>query len=111
MVKCLGAEWNRFYNDKEWWPENTFHDDAYITINGMDEAEDDDLSKIPDDASVSVTGGAVYHGEYSEDAKSLESYFKAWRKKQSTVTMIVEAPREKEDAVREAIKAAGGKAR
>lgn len=40
---------------------------------------------------------------------SFETYFKRWKKKQATVSVIVECDVSKRDAVIAAIKAAGGK--
>ena len=44
-----------------------------------------------------------------EDLGSLESFFKKWRKKQNTATLIVECDLAKIDAMKAAVKAAGGK--
>lgn len=111
-TKMTGAEWKRFYADPEAWPDGAWHDDEHITVNGQDAAETPgiDYTAIPDDAAMTIHGGAYFPDSKSDDTDSLEGHFKKWRKRQTTVSFVVECPKGKEAAVRAAIKAAGGKA-
>lgn len=107
-VKTTGIEFKQFYNDPKFWPEGAWHDDELITIDGVEAGCDVDLSKVEDGAKLVIEGGAVLTKD-NDQVNSLEGYFKKWRKEQSTVTMVVTVDKSKEDAVVEAIKAAGGK--
>lgn len=110
-IKTTGAEFKRFYSDEEFWPEDhdVYHDDECITINGEEIDGAYDLAAVPDDSRVNIEGGCVYDGRFPEKEQSFEGYFRKWRKKQSTATLIVEASKDRIDLLVEAIKEAGGK--
>lgn len=107
-VKITGAEWKRFYNDPEAWPEGAWHDDQEILVDGETIDGDYDLTKVPDAATLTLAGG-VFFLKGTEEGPSLETHFKRWRKRQATEVFVVEVPREAAEAVRAAIAAAGGK--
>jgi hypothetical protein len=104
-TKATGAEFKRFYNDPEFWPEDAYHDDLSVSVDGVVN-DDCDLAKVDDNAVIKIEGGIVF-GVKGEP--SVESHFKAWRKKQTTRFGSFECPVDKLDAVVEAIRAAGGK--
>ena len=109
-TKTTGAEFKRFYMDEVYWPQddgNTYHEDETVLVNGAE--HDGDYDTIPDNALVTIDGGIVLGPQWDGDEPSFETYFKRWRKLQSTASMVVEVGRAKEDALRAAIKAAGGK--
>jgi len=102
-VKTTGAEFKRFYADSEFWPEGASHEGEEILADGE---EADTLDDIPGNAVVSITGGIVFGIEGKEP--SLESWFRAWRKKQTTTSFVVECEIVDKDEVIAAIIAAGG---
>ena len=102
-VKTTGAEFKRFCNDPEFWPEGAWHEGDEILADGE---EADILDEIPGNAVVSITGGIVFGIEGEEP--SLESLFKAWRKKQTT-SFVVECKIVDKAEVIAAIIAAGRK--
>lgn len=110
-VKASGAELKAFYNDVVFWPPgegNTWHEDESVTVNNQ--TWEGEYTDVPDNAQVVIDGGIVFSTKWEEgDAPSFETYFKRWRKAQSTAFLSVECPKDKEAAVRAAIKAAGGK--
>jgi len=111
-TKTTGAELKRFYADPEFWPEDngdTWHDDEVITVDGTPMDHEKGIAGIPDTSVVAVSGGIVYSPEWDGNEPSFEAYFKRWKKKQSTVSLIVECDVTKRDAVVAAIRAAGGK--
>lgn len=111
-AKTSGAEIKRFYNDPEFWPEDdgdTYHDDEVITVDGKPMDAGHGIEGIPDSAVVTIAGGMVFSKKWDGDEPSFETYFKRWKKKQATVSVIVECDVSKRDAVIAAIKAAGGK--
>lgn len=108
-TKTTGAEWKRFYSDKEFWPDEWWHDDEVITVNGKNAHDFDiELTEVLDSDVMTVSAGVVYDA-MSNEGPSLEGHFKSWRKKQTTVFFTVEAPKEKADAVKSAITSSGGK--
>lgn len=109
MVKTTGIEWKRFYSDKQFWPDGVWHDDEFITIDGENANPDTCLSEVPDEAKMTIDGGFVMFPDSDGEGPSLESYFKKWRKAQNTEFFVCEAPKDKSDAIRQAIKDAGGK--
>lgn len=108
-TKTTGAEWKKFYGDREFWPYGAWHDDEEITIDGTKAPIDADLSIVSDDAAITVAAGVVFLVADADDGPTLEAYFKRWRKKQTTVFLSVEVSKEKAEAVRVAIIHAGGK--
>lgn len=105
-VKTTGAEFKRFYDDPEFWPDGVYHEDDLTTADGE---EVDDYTAIADTAVVVIRDGSVSNPMLGGEVPSFEAYFKRWRKKQTSDTLIVECDKTKVDAVRAAIKAAGGK--
>jgi hypothetical protein len=91
MIKCTGAEWLRFYDDKDFWPEDAWHEGELLIVNGVNYEEGEhDLSSVHADAVMRITGGVVYG--LPEDSVSLETHFKRWKRKQATTTFVVEIP-------------------
>lgn len=109
-TKATGAELKAFYSDKAAWPGedgDTWHDDELILVEG---AKVEGYENIPDDAKVTIEGGVVFSKSWDdESAPSFETHFKRWRKTQNTAFLAVECPKDKLDAVKAAIRAAGGK--
>jgi hypothetical protein len=108
MIRTTGAEFWRFYEDKTYWPEGSWHDDTSLTVNGK-EVDDYTRENIPDDSKLVIEGGVVYLDERGNDDAGFESFFRKWRKAQDTEFLAVEVPKDKLGAVKAAIKAAGGK--
>jgi len=106
-TKTTGAEFKRYYTDPVAWPEGWWHDDTYITVDGVDYSEND-LTTMPDEAVVKIESGYVVCGD-SGDTMSMDAHFRKWRKAQNTTVLMVTVDNDKLEAVKEAIKAAGGK--
>lgn len=107
-VKTTGAEFKRFYFDDAYWPDGTWHEGEEIEVGGLPISEDLAIEDVPDTASMRITGGVVM-GLTDGSDPSVESYFKKWRKAQITVSFVVECDKDKEGAVRSAVRAAGGR--
>lgn len=106
-VKTNGAEFKRFYSDPTYWPDGTWHDDDYITVDGDFDIERDFL-EMADEVAVVIESGYVI-GPNDEDFGSLASYFNRWKKEQTTVTVLVDLPRGKEAELAALVKQIGGK--
>lgn len=108
-TKTNGAELKAFYNDDAYWGENLWHEDIVLVVNGAEQPDGFSISEdLKDEDLVTIVDGVVLSSSDEVDDRSFESYFKAWRKQQSTAYLAVTVPKEKLDAVRAAIKAAGG---
>jgi hypothetical protein len=110
MIKTTGAEWKAFHADNAYWAEFCVEDEV-VTVNGatVDEYSFDTDSLAPGD-KVTVDGGWVADQATGSDKQySLETFFRRWRKQQTTAYLSVEVSKEKVDAVRAAIIASGGK--
>lgn len=111
-IKTTAAEFVRFYTDPEFWPEGHWHDDEEITIGGKEASlgslDWHDLKQLPPDTKIGISNGGVMDKD-SNEIDTFEGYFRKWRKKQTTVSILVECDREKVDVVTAAIKAAGGR--
>lgn len=111
-TKTTGAEYKAYLEEKDpqWWPENAYMDDEVLTVNGKSNENDFsfDSSKLEDSDVVVIECGSYFKDLVSEST-SLEAHFKRWRKAQNTAWCSFECPKDKLDAVKAAIKAAGGK--
>lgn len=120
-IKCTGAEFLGFYNDKEWWfseedanlkpgEEPTYWEDASILVNGepTSEYEFDYETGIKPTDSISVSGGVVLGKVVGNEGPSVESYLRRWLKARNTISIVVVCPKDKLQTIEEAIKAAGG---
>jgi len=111
-VKTNGAEFKRFYNDPEFWPDDqgdTYHEDEVMVVNGkaLDELE---VSALADTDAITLSGGVVYSPHWPRhDAPSFETYFKRWRAKQREHYLVMKVDAAKLDAVKAALSAMGVK--
>ena len=108
-VKTTGAEFKRFYNDIAFWPEGTWHEDEFVTVDGEEQEGGFDIDMISNESVVRIAGGIVFGPQFDQNEPSFEGYFKRWRKLQTTTTFVVECDIAKVEAVKAAVKAAGGR--
>jgi hypothetical protein len=110
-LKTTGKELKAFLADDSIWPDasdnNVFHEEVTLMVGGV-ERDSDYLSNINDDEAVTITGGYVSSVGLTEVDCTFEAYLKKWRKQQNTVYLSVSVPKDKAEAVKAAIKAAGG---
>lgn len=111
VTKTTGVEFKRFYSDKECWPDSgtCWHEDEIVTVDGGVAGDETDYAEIADEAKVTIEGGIVFGPEWDENEPSFETYFKRWRKKQGTASFLVECDIANLEAVKAAVKAAGGR--
>lgn len=105
-VKTFGAEFRQFYADADFWPEGAWHEDEEIEVDGLPPPED--LDEIPNTSKMTIANGVVL-GLPDLSEPSLEAHFKRWRKIQTTVSFVVECHKDAEEAMRLAVRAAGGR--
>lgn len=101
-MKTTGALWKEFYNDEAFW-EGYYHDDTLILFDGVEVEEYENPSP---DAVVEIESGYVYKNDEESFAAHdlrLETFFKRWKKKQTTRTLVVTINKEDFDEVYEAI--------
>ncbi|HGK7311135.1 hypothetical protein [Aeromonas caviae] len=108
-TKTTGLEFKRFMADKVLWPGDIWHEDAAISVDGVHMPDGVDVENLSDSAVVRIDGGAVFGPQWDENEPSLETYFKRWRKQQTTTVFVVECDSSKLEDVKAAIKAAGGR--
>lgn len=109
-VKTTGAEFKRFYDDKAFWPEGTWHEDEIMTVDGEEQDDGFDVDDLRNESVVRIEGGIVFGPQFDDQNEpSFEGYFKRWRKLQTTATFVVTCDIAKVEAVKSAVKAAGGK--
>lgn len=105
--KTTGAEWKRFYNDDEFWPGDTYHDDTLVEVNGKID-EDADLGAVQDSDIIVIREGYVFSAN-GEGIRSLASHFSRWQKQQSTARVVVEVPKDQLDALKAQLASFGAK--
>ncbi len=115
-VSLSGRDFKAFYNDQEVWSgDGAYLDEMQLFVdevlyNGQHaggDYVDGDVEKIPDEAKVRLDYGSFFKTGDSDPA-DLVSVVRRWLKKRDSVTLIVSAPQAKLEAIRAAIKAAGG---
>lgn len=100
-----GLEFKRFYSDRTFWQQGgeTYHDDTLFVVDGRPLQDDEDPADIPDRAILEIRSGFVIGipkgvaGGVEE--MDLGEYFLLWQKTQSTVTLVLECPRDALDQV------------
>lgn len=110
-TRTTGAEYKRFYSDPNAWPADseTWNEDTILKVNGV-ELEDYDVERFADTDRIIIVSGIVLSDRWDSDqAPSLESYFKRWKKAQDTVILTVQVSKELQAAVEKAIAEVGGK--
>ena len=112
-VKTTGAEFKRFYQDDRYWPDalSTYHDDTLFHVNGEPLADGKAIDDAQGTDSISIEYGFVMNSPFHKAGAmpTLESYFRRWKKEQTTVSFVVECDRSSLEAVKSAVLAAGGK--
>lgn len=108
VAKTTGAEFKRFYQDPEFWPADAFHEDVIFKVDGQMQEDGIDVQRLRDESVVTIEGGFVL-GVFEKNEPSVEAYFKRWKKQQTRTSFLVECEVSKLDAVKAAIKAAGGR--
>src|SRR5690554_3431021 len=108
-VKTTGAEIRAFLDDDKFWTQKgeSWAEEVEFEING---SVTYDLSPVTlnDNDQIKLVNGYVCM-EQEEEVVSLTTFFRRWRKTQTTTYLSVEVPKDKTDIVKAAIKAAGGK--
>lgn len=107
-VKTTGSLFKKFYADATVWLEGYYHDDTVITVDGKLDEGYVDLSEVKDAAVIVVSSGWIIDGDGAA-VVDFGTALKRWLKKQDTVSLIVECDASQVEAVKAAIKAAGGK--
>lgn len=107
-IKTTGKDFKRFYDDPSVWLDGYYHDDTVITVDGKLDEGDIDLAEIEDAAVVVVSSGWIINAD-GDAVVALGVALKRWLKKQDAVSFTVECSPSELEAVKAAIKAAGGK--
>jgi hypothetical protein len=102
-MKALGSEiWDFWHNA---WPEGYYNDDAAV------EVEDDNGGCLLDPATkydLADFGVICKDGEQLAFADPFSKFFLAWRKKQTTVTFVIEVDKVKADEVKQMLAGING---
>lgn len=79
MAKTNGAEFKRFYNDSQYWPENAFHEDETLLVDGAQWTWAGQVEDIPDSAQIDILGGLVH--ELADGTEpTFEAFFQQWQR-------------------------------
>lgn len=111
-IKTTGLEWNKFYSDPEFWPDDYWHEGEFVKVNGEEKDENYSISQVEDNDSllISISGGVVYVGDnVNVDQIPLESHFKRWRKKQLKSIVLIDIDNSKLEELKFLISGLGGK--
>lgn len=109
VTKCTGAEFKAFYDDNAVWVhdgEELWVEGFVIAVNG--EETEEMPEDMADSDEVAILGGFVMSANGNVDL-DMSVVFRNWRKKQTTAFLNVQVPKDKLEAVKAAIVAAGGK--
>jgi hypothetical protein len=108
-VRCTGAEFMAFMTDQNVWKAGYYFDDASGTINGEDTEFDFDFDNDPaaiaPDAEVKLISGVFYHGEtFQAENEPFTAVLKRWLKARATATLVIDIPKDQQDALRAVLK-------
>lgn len=115
MAKTNGADLKAFFNDKGFWPDDdgeTYYEDAAFTVNGR-RIEYLDPDSLAETDQVQIKAGWVSTGDFKNDSIELTVYFRRWQRQRDKEVgsrrLLVECDSAVLEAVKTAVKAAGGK--
>lgn len=93
-IKISGIDFKNFYNDKDFWPEDTYIDDINITINGKRLPDNKEVGDAVQDSDIItiVSGYIVDHPDGYDG--SLLSYYKKWKKLQEKAYIVIEVEKD-----------------
>jgi len=97
MIKTTGLEFKRFYDDP---------DELELYINDVHWVGDSDLETVGDSYKIKIGSGIILYGDGSD--ADFCKVFRGWIKKQTTVILMVECPKEKAQFLESGIKELGG---
>lgn len=103
-MKVQGALWKKFYNDEEYW-KDYFHDDTLVMFDGV---EQEDYESPANDAVVKVESGYVYTTDSYNNPIDLVTFFRRWKKIQSTTVIVVTVEKDSEKSIRQQIRQLDG---
>jgi hypothetical protein len=106
-TKTTGIEFKKFMNDPFVWKGGRYLEDEEISVDGGEPCSVDEFDVINDSSIVVIHSGVIV--DEDNNYETLESEFRKWRKRQSTLTLLVEVSSDKADMVKKAIKDAGGR--
>ncbi|QQE90428.1 hypothetical protein [Azotobacter chroococcum] len=109
-TKTTASELQAFWasDDPMFWPDGSYVEGLTLMVDGAltDEFDGTDPGTLTDDQDIKIIGGAICLE--NGDERDLEAQFRKWRKLQSSVFLSVQAPKDKLDEIKAAIKALGG---
>ena len=103
MPKALGKDINEFYNNHL--PENCYIDDDAGWIEDFN--NEDGLCLVPTEKYEINDFGWIFDDNTGENIGKFSTVFKKWLQHQTTVTLAIEVPKEKEEEVRQKLKELG----
>lgn len=110
-MQISGAEWKKFIEDNPFW-EDKWLEEWELEIDGKiyssEDSSDIDQTQLPGNAKIAIQYGCIVDGK-SSSVLDLKKFFNQWKKAQTTAHLIIEAPKDKIDAIKKAVKTAGGK--
>ena len=106
-VKMTGAQFKAFLA-AEWGPD-AYWEETEITVNGEPMPDDCDDAFVKDADTITITGGVIYQDQVHNPQSCInaEPFARKWLKAQSTVTLMVEVPREHADWFAKSFQATG----
>ena len=107
-VKMTGAQYKAFLA-ADWGPDAMWEEEA-VTVDGDDfDTCDGDVGAIPDASLVVLTGGVIIPDQMARQTQEIdaERFARKWLKAQTTVTLMVDVPREHADWFASSIKGMG----
>lgn len=83
-IRTTGEEFNRFYQDDEYWGGGVyFHDDVVIHVDGEERTLGFD--NLPPEAKVIIETGFVIFPNDDDSTEDFLKFFRRWRKKQKSI--------------------------
>ena len=109
MQLTNGKTYKQFYNDSKFWNPQAWHEGALLLVNGRDWG-DKSIDKIPDDAIVRIAGGIVCCEDLDWELAglSMDALFAAWLGDDDNKTLLVKAPVDKLDELKQYLLSIGG---
>lgn len=108
MTKAIGSEIVDFYNNG--WPDGYYSDDSELSVtdDGQIVREDGDSNSgsLPLTDKYDLVRFGWIFSEKGLEARNFSYFFNKWKKAKTTMTLVIEISKDKEQAVRDLLAAA-----
>lgn len=102
-IRLTAVEYKQFFEDTDYW-KDLYIDYTCYRVNGGPEVDDVDAALLNPADIITVVSGEVYEPIEATCVTQLVPFVRKWKKAQTTTTLVISFPKEKEEMLRNLLK-------